>query len=117
GHEAPFRFAHILIQEAAYHGIPKADRAELHERLADWIEAESSDMAGEYEEIVGHHLERATRLRKELAPRAADAQQLGRRAAAVLGRSGRRGHDRRGLPAAGNPVAPAGPRLARPGRE
>src|SRR4051812_8167492 len=107
GHEAPFRFAHILIQEAAYHGIPKADRADLHERLADWIEAESSDMAGEYEEIVGHHLERAARLRMELAPRAVDPRQLARRAAAVLGRTGRRAYDRGDMPAAVNLLARA----------
>src|SRR5207247_898091 len=33
-HEAPFRFTHILIQEAAYGLIPKARRAELLIQLA-----------------------------------------------------------------------------------
>ena len=37
--EDAFRFAHALIRDAAYEGTPKALRAELHERLADWLEA------------------------------------------------------------------------------
>ena len=33
-----YSFRHILIQEAAYRAIPKALRAELHHRFADWLE-------------------------------------------------------------------------------
>ena len=33
-----FRFRHLLIRDAAYDGLPKATRAELHERFADWLE-------------------------------------------------------------------------------
>ena len=32
-----FRFRHILIRDAAYLGVAKASRAELHERYADWL--------------------------------------------------------------------------------
>ena len=32
--EDAFRFTHVLIQEAAYEGVPKEVRADLHERLA-----------------------------------------------------------------------------------
>ena len=32
-----FRFAHVLIREVAYQGLPKGRRAELHERLAGWL--------------------------------------------------------------------------------
>ena len=35
--EDAFRFAHALIREAAYGGLPKRLRADLHERLADWL--------------------------------------------------------------------------------
>ena len=38
GHEDAFRFRHILIRDAAYRGLPKGLRAEMHEQLADWIE-------------------------------------------------------------------------------
>ena len=34
-----FRFRHQLIRDAAYEGMPKELRAELHERFADWLEA------------------------------------------------------------------------------
>ena len=33
----PFQFRHGLIRDTAYAGIPKARRAELHERFAAWI--------------------------------------------------------------------------------
>ena len=36
--EDAFRFRHLLIRDAAYEAIPKAQRAELHERFADWLE-------------------------------------------------------------------------------
>jgi hypothetical protein len=37
GQEA-FRFRHLLIRDAAYQALAKADRAELHERFARWLE-------------------------------------------------------------------------------
>jgi class 3 adenylate cyclase/tetratricopeptide (TPR) repeat protein len=117
GHEAPFRFTHILIQEAAYHGIPKAERAELHERLAGWIETDVRGVAGEYEEIVGHHLERAARLRLELAPVSERGDALARRAAAVLASAGRRAFDRGDMPAAVKLCARAVSLLPAGGRE
>ena len=33
-----FRFRHALIRDAAYAAIPKATRADLHERFARWLE-------------------------------------------------------------------------------
>ena len=36
-----FRFRHLLIRDAAYEALPKATRAELHERFADWLDARS----------------------------------------------------------------------------
>jgi class 3 adenylate cyclase/tetratricopeptide (TPR) repeat protein len=62
--EDAFRFGHILIRDAAYNGIPKESRAELHERFADWLDKSESP----YEEIVGYHLEQAYRYRAELGP-------------------------------------------------
>ncbi len=34
-----FRFRHLLIRDAAYDALPKAVRADLHLRFADWLEA------------------------------------------------------------------------------
>ncbi len=98
--EVAFRFAHILIRDAAYQGIPKAERAELHERLAGWIEQEARELAGEYEEILGYHLEQATTLLLELGPASERTETLGRRAAAVLGQAGSRAFARGDMPAA-----------------
>ena len=33
-----FRFRHLLIRDAAYDALPKASRADLHERFAGWLE-------------------------------------------------------------------------------
>ncbi len=78
--EDAFRFAHALIRDAAYEGTPKALRAELHERLADWLEA----TPGALDEIVGYHLEQAYRWRAELAPPGERERALGARGARHL---------------------------------
>jgi class 3 adenylate cyclase/tetratricopeptide (TPR) repeat protein len=63
--EDGFRFRHLLIRDAAYEALPKAVRADLHERLAAWLEERGSQL-GELDEILGYHLERAYRYRAEL---------------------------------------------------
>src|SRR5262249_34120108 len=40
--EDGFRFCHQLIRDAAYARLPKAVRADVHERLAAWLEAHGS---------------------------------------------------------------------------
>jgi len=64
GDEA-FRFRHLLIRDAAYDALPKALRAELHERFAIWLDEHGADLV-ELDEIVGYHLEQACRYRSEL---------------------------------------------------
>ena len=85
-----FRFRHILIRDAAYAGIAKGRRAELHERFAGWLE----HTAPEYEEIVGYHLEQSFHYREELGPLGESERQLGRRAGERLGSAGLRASDR-----------------------
>ncbi len=51
--EAAFRFRHVLVRDAAYAGLVKRLRAELHERFADWLESKVGDRLAEVEEIVG----------------------------------------------------------------
>jgi DNA-binding SARP family transcriptional activator len=88
--EDSFRFAHALIREAAYDGLPKQRRAELHEGLARWLDARPRAP----EEAIGHHLAEAYRNRRELGVvgeherglAAAAAERLGAAARAALGR-------------------------------
>jgi DNA-binding SARP family transcriptional activator len=60
-----FSFRHQTIRDAAYASISMRLRAELHERLADWL-AESS----EHPELVDYHREQARRYRAGLDPTA-----------------------------------------------
>jgi len=65
--EDSFSFRHQLIRDAAYESMPMTSRAELHERLADFIErVEPSSV--EVDELVGYHRERAQRYRAALGP-------------------------------------------------
>jgi predicted ATPase len=89
-----YSFRHILIQEAAYHSIPKSLRAELHHRYADWLEAATSDPFPGRSEILGYHLEQSVRYRAELWPAAPESAALSRRAAAHLETAGFAAHDR-----------------------
>jgi predicted ATPase len=61
-----FRFRHLLIRDVTYEALPKRRRAELHERLAGWLERGADDQVPEQGEIVGHHLEQAYRYRAQL---------------------------------------------------
>ena len=88
--EDGFRFRHILIRDAAYLGIPKETRAELHERYAAWLERTAGDRVGELEEILGYHLEQAFHYREELGPVGEKGIALATRAGERLGTAGRR---------------------------
>jgi class 3 adenylate cyclase len=80
-----FRFRHLLIRDTAYESLPKAVRADLHERFADWLDAHAALV--EQDELVGYHLEQAARYTEELGADA-EATRLGARAAARLGAAG-----------------------------
>ena len=58
-HGDGFRFRHVLILNATYESLPKRVRAELHESVADRMHADAGEQAAGYDEIVGHHFERA----------------------------------------------------------
>ena len=63
--EDGFRFRHLLIRDAAYDALPKATRAELHQRFAAWMEQHGAGLV-ELDEILGYHLEQACKYRAEL---------------------------------------------------
>jgi class 3 adenylate cyclase/tetratricopeptide (TPR) repeat protein len=70
--EDGFRFRHLLIRDAAYEALPKAVRADLHERFARWLEGHGGGLV-ELDELLGYHLEQAVRYRAELGQPADDA--------------------------------------------
>jgi class 3 adenylate cyclase/tetratricopeptide (TPR) repeat protein len=63
--EDGFRFRHLLIRDAAYEALPKAVRADLHQRFAAWLEQHGAELV-ELDEILGYHLEQAHHYRAEL---------------------------------------------------
>ena len=95
--EDGFRFRHALIRDAAYAGIPKRTRADLHERFAGWVE-----LHDRRDELVGYHLEQAYRYREELDALDDHTRSLGERAGELLTAAGRRALARDDVPAAVN---------------
>lgn len=101
--EAGYRFHHLLVRDAAYGGLLKRARAELHERFVDWAErfnaAHGVDNR-EFEEIHGFHLEQAYRYLTELGTVDDRALAIGVRASQKLAAAGRRAMARGDMPAA-----------------
>ncbi|HET9243812.1 MAG TPA: adenylate/guanylate cyclase domain-containing protein [Gaiella sp.] len=100
-----YRFRHLLIRDTAYEGLPKAVRAELHERFAEWLDAHTQLV--EQDEIVGYHLEQAACYRAELDLDDPSAARLAQRAAERLGAAGVAAFDRTDLHATRNLLARA----------
>jgi class 3 adenylate cyclase/tetratricopeptide (TPR) repeat protein len=82
--ERAFRFTHGLIREVAHATVSKAERAEDHRRVAEWVAERAPD---ELADIYAHHLDRAAALTAELGPVPGD---LAHDAAAALEAAGRR---------------------------
>jgi class 3 adenylate cyclase/tetratricopeptide (TPR) repeat protein len=99
--EDGYRFRHLLIRDAAYEALPKATRAELHERFASWLETRGTELV-ELDEIVGYHLEQAFKYRGELGPLTESDRTAGRHAGELLARAGRRAVERGDRRAAAN---------------
>jgi class 3 adenylate cyclase/tetratricopeptide (TPR) repeat protein len=96
-----FRFHHILIRDAAYQGLLKRARIDLHEAYATWLEEQAGNLL-EFEEIRGYHLEQAYRYRTELGTPDEQARDVGDRAARLLSAAGRRAFAQGDMPAAAN---------------
>jgi tetratricopeptide (TPR) repeat protein len=84
--EEGFRFRHLLLRDAAYEALPKAVRAELHERLATWLQLHGTELV-ELDELLGYHLEQACRYHAELGQ---PDPALAERASEHLAAAGRR---------------------------
>jgi class 3 adenylate cyclase/tetratricopeptide (TPR) repeat protein len=85
---ARYRFRHDLIRDAAYASLPKADRADLHERHARWLELAMADRITEYDAIIGHHFDQAYRYLTELGQAGIHTRAVGHLAGQWLTRAG-----------------------------
>jgi class 3 adenylate cyclase/tetratricopeptide (TPR) repeat protein len=97
-----FRFRHLLIRDVTYEALPKRRRAELHERLADWLGREDGEVLPEQDEIAGHHFEQAYRYLEQLGRVGPREVELAIRGARRLESGGRRAMSRDDPPAAVN---------------
>ena len=84
GGEDRFSFEHVLVRDAAYEAMPKELRAELHERLADWMDGSGLD------ELLAYHFEQAYRFRQEVGLHDEHSERLRRRAGELLVAAGTR---------------------------
>ena len=57
--EPVFRFRHVLVQDAAYESLLKADRRRIHHAVGEAIEAGDPDHREELAPLLGLHFERA----------------------------------------------------------
>ena len=88
--EDAYRFCHLLIRDTAYDALPKATRADLHRRFAEWLAGHGEELV-ELDEILGYHLEQAAGYLAELGrPDAELALAAGERLAAAGRRALRR---------------------------
>ncbi|HEV2756184.1 MAG TPA: AAA family ATPase [Actinomycetota bacterium] len=95
--ERMYTFRHLLIRDTAYEHLPRATRAAIHERYADWLVHVLGDRLAEYDEVVGYHLEQAYLYRRGLG---AGGTGLAGRAAQRLADGGRRAAARHDVDAA-----------------
>jgi class 3 adenylate cyclase len=93
-------FHHVLIRDAAYESMPKALRADLHVRLADDLGSGATGAGAEVLAFRAHHLERAARYRRDLAPLDPDVDELVTRAIEMLMAAAADARDRDDLDAA-----------------
>jgi hypothetical protein len=89
-----FRFHHVLVRDVAYRGIPKAERAELHEHAARAL-----DRRDGADELTGYHFEQAYRYLTELARPDEHARELAAAGGERLGTAGIRAWKRADMPA------------------
>ena len=103
-----YMFRHLLIRDAAYQQMPKAERANAHEWYAGWLRRVLADRLSEYEEIIGYHLEQAHLYLVELGTEQKRAVELGALGAEVLNSAGVRALHRGDLTAAAKLLGRAG---------
>jgi predicted ATPase/class 3 adenylate cyclase len=89
--ESAYVFRHVLVRDVAYGQIPRARRADSHQRVAEWVESLAVDRPEDLADMVAHHYSNALALARasrrpegELVERARRAlRDAGDRAAAL----------------------------------
>ncbi|MFL6012562.1 MAG: BTAD domain-containing putative transcriptional regulator [Gaiellaceae bacterium] len=81
--EDAYRFHHVLVRDVAYRGLPKAERADLHELAARGLERRDGA-----DEIVGFHFEQAHRSLADIGRIDEHARALAAAGRERLGRAG-----------------------------
>ncbi|MDP9066969.1 MAG: AAA family ATPase [Actinomycetota bacterium] len=110
-----FRFRHALIRDAAYRAISRERRAQLHERLGEWLEARRGRGIDEPEEVIGHHFEQAYENLVAVGVASRRLLELARRAGEHLAAAGLEAHARHDMPSASAILSRAVQLLARLG--
>jgi class 3 adenylate cyclase/tetratricopeptide (TPR) repeat protein len=85
--EESYRFHHVLLRDAAYHGMSMEARAKAHRRAAHWLE--TAERIGEHDELIGYHLEKAYRSLEKLGRLDDAAGKLAGKGAERLAAAGR----------------------------
>jgi class 3 adenylate cyclase len=67
-----YRFRHILIREVAYGTLTRAERARLHARAGEWLEAQARGREEALAELVAYHYREAATLASLLPPDVAE---------------------------------------------
>jgi DNA-binding SARP family transcriptional activator/class 3 adenylate cyclase/tetratricopeptide (TPR) repeat protein len=62
--EATYQFKHALIQEAAYHTQTKANRMDMHRRIAQVLQSDFTDLVTTRPELLAQHLSAAGEIRQ-----------------------------------------------------
>jgi class 3 adenylate cyclase len=57
--ERQYAFRHVLVRDVAYGQLPRAARADRHQRAATWLEGLSPDRAEDRAELLAHHWQAA----------------------------------------------------------
>jgi class 3 adenylate cyclase/tetratricopeptide (TPR) repeat protein len=57
-----FAFAHLLVRDVAYGQIPRAERAQKHRQVAEWIEAAVGERVADHAELLAYHYSEALEL-------------------------------------------------------
>jgi class 3 adenylate cyclase/tetratricopeptide (TPR) repeat protein len=86
--EVEYGFWHVLVRDVCYGQIPRASRAERHQRAAAWIAQKAGERAEDLADVLAHHYLAALELAE--AARAPSDPQLRAQAVRYLGLAGER---------------------------
>jgi class 3 adenylate cyclase/tetratricopeptide (TPR) repeat protein len=78
--ETAYVFRHVLVRDVAYGQIPRARRAESHQRVAEWLESLAVDRPEDLADLVAHHYSTALAFTRASARPEGDLADRARRA-------------------------------------